>query len=234
MRILLVILCLSISSVSFAKGKGGFSFGGMLGLASTGGQTDINAMIGDANTGADGPISTGELTSGMEYIAHASYRFSGSMVEWQFRPSYFTASSTGTGTGGVDYNYEASGFTMFSVWRFVILESKIFKFFGNTGLGWAFVDGNVQENAYNVKFKGNGMGVLGGLGAEFCFTASHCMVVEGNVRYLPIQRTIVKSSSAASSGNHSSPANGEYEYNNSDVGISLSGIVGTLGYTFRF
>ena len=75
---------------------------------------------------------------------------------------------------------------------------------------------------------------VGGLGAEFCFTSSHCMTVEGNVRYLPIVRTIVDSNSSAGTNGHDGANGDEYEYGNSDVGLSLSGIVGTLGYTFRF
>lgn len=231
MRILLVLFCLSISTAAFAKGKGGFSFGGMLGLVSTGAQTDINKMINDANTRAT--ISTGEMSSAMEYTAHAAYRFSGSMVEWQFRPSYYTASETGTGTGG-SFDYEVTGFTLFSVWRFVILESNVFKFFGNTGIGWAFIDGSVKEASHTIKYDGNAMGIMGGLGAEFCFTKNHCMTVEGNVRYLPIVRTIVDSNSSDGTNGHDGASGEEYEFNGTDVGVSLSGIVGTLGYTFRF
>ncbi len=235
MKTLVLILTLIATPVCFAKGKGGFSIGVVLGLTSTGDQTDIITLISDANTRVGG-ISTSKMSSGLEYSGFWSYRFSGSMVALQLRPSYFSFSETGSDGASNPYNYEVSGFTIFPVLRFNVLESKIFKFFVNAGVGWGFVNGTVTEAAVKVEYSGNAMGSLAGLGAEFCFAGtSHCMTVEGNLRYLPIERTTVDAVTGAPAAIHTGTAlNGEYEINNSDVGVSLSGIMGSVGYTYYF
>ena len=75
-----------------------------------------------------------------------------------------------------------------------------------------------------------------GLGSEFCFgKGNHCMVVEGNVRFLPFDRNTVDSTSgtfAAPVTQHT--AGQELELNNKDLGTTFSGIIGNIGYAYYF
>jgi hypothetical protein len=235
-------LILSLTSTVFAArggGGGGLSAGSSIGggfVLTTPSQNDVNTLIDNANTNAGG-ISTKNLGAAIELYGHYSYRFSGSMFELQFRPSYFSQSSTGSGTGG-NYDYKLTGFTFFPILRLYPLESSFIKFFLQAGLGYGRLSGSITEASANVDFAGGAFGAIGGLGAEFCFTPNHCVVIEGNMRYLPIDRNIVSSSS----GTFSSPnslitqygSEQELEFSNQDLKTTMSGIQGILAYTYHF
>ena len=233
--LLVAVFVFGLPTLSWAK-SGGMSLGAELTLASAG-QTDLDNLIKSArsNNGA----STSELGSLLEISGTWAYRFSGSIVSMMFRPSYFTESTTGSGTPG-DYDYALSGFTLFGMTRFTALENKYFKFFLQTGIGWGFASGEITEGSVDLEFSGNNVGFLGGLGAEFCFGgSSHCMSIEGSVRYMPIDRTFVDSVSGSCSANTDTGLSQcldgeELELGNHDLRVSLSGILGTIGYTYYF
>jgi hypothetical protein len=118
--------------------------------------------------------------------------------------------------------------------RFVALENNIIKFFLQGGVGYGKLSGTVEQVANKLEFSGSTFGAMGGLGALFCFTASHCMGVEGNLRYLPISRNTVTSVTGTPTQFSQITTDGELEFDNSDVGTSMSGIVGAIYYTMIF
>ncbi|MEZ4872876.1 MAG: hypothetical protein R2827_11700 [Bdellovibrionales bacterium] len=236
-KILLSLLVVFLTPVvGIAAAGGGMSLGAQLSLASSG-QTDMDNLIKAARS--DNAATTSELGSMTEISGSWSYRFSGSIVSMIFRPSYYFVSTTGSGTPG-DYDYDLSGFTLFGISRFTALENNYFKFFLQTGLGWGFGSGSIEEGSVKVDFSGNNVGFLAGLGAEFCFGgSSHCMAIEGNVRYLPIARNMVDSVTGTCVSNTdtglSQCVDGrELELNDRDLSVSLSGIMGTIGYNYYF
>tara|TARA_B100000749_G_scaffold280771_1_gene278671 strand:+ start:170741 stop:171442 length:702 start_codon:yes stop_codon:yes gene_type:complete len=229
--LLSIAFILMLPGVSFAQ----MSLGGQLTLASSG-QTDYDNLIQSARS--DNSASTSELGSMLEISGTWAYRFNGSIVSMMFRPSYFTVGSDGNGTPG-SYDYSISGFTLFGITRFTALENNYFKFFLQTGIGWGFVNGSIKEGSVDVDFAGNNVGFLGGIGAEFCFGGSaHCMAIEGNIRYLPVNRNIVESVSgtcpSSDTGLSQCTDSRELELNDRDLAVSLSGILGTIGYTYYF
>ena len=224
MRILQAILVLvSLSgTTAFAVGSGhGLQFSISL---TTSTQNDLNSWVDSLGT-----AGTKNFTSGYEFMADYQYRFSSSMFAMKFRPSMYSNTASG---GGVDM--KLNGTTFFAMLRMYPLENSFMKFFLQTGVGIASMAGEITQGGSNVAFKGDSFGVLGGMGAEFCFTGNHCLVVEGNYRYLPIPRNTVTSSSGTVS-NLSYGGNGsELEFNNNDVSTSLSGLQGVLAYGLSF
>ena len=217
---LLLLITLLFSWNAHSAGKGGSSIGAFIGTTGAT-QTDVNSLI--AVTGGS------KLTSGLEFSGHYTYRFSGSIIAMQFRPSYFTSSVS---SGGVSYS--VTGFTLFPIFKMYWLESNYIKFFTQVGLGWGFASGEIKEASANAKFSSNNMGAMAGLGAEFCFFGgSHCVDVEGSFRYLPFVRNVVDSSSGTLSSG-ATTTDKEIEFNNADLGTTFSGIMGVLGYNFYF
>ncbi len=226
------ILVLLASSTSFSKG-GGHSLGAGIIFASPD-QEDINNLIERANARVGG-ISTKQLTSAYEFFAFWMYRFNGTMYAIQFRPSYFIQSQSGSGTGGT-YAYNLSGFTVFPIFRLYALENSFMKFFLQSGIGYGRINGKIEEAGATVEFAGGNFGMMGGAGAEFCFVPSHCIVVEGNLRYLPIDRNITTSSTGtfASDSISQNTVDHELEYNNQDLRTTLGGFQAVVEYTFHF
>ena len=198
-------------------------------------QKDINTAIATANTSATGPISSSNLSSAYEFYAQYAFRFSGSMFALLFRPSYFMQNSTGSGTDG-DYNYKLSGYTFFPMLRVYPLESAFMKFFLHVGVGWGQVSADLTTGTGNtLTFSGSNLGEMAGLGVDFCFTGSHCLTIEGNVRYLPIERNVASGASGTIVGVDNPISKGnEVEKNAMDLSTTLSGIQGVLAYTFNF
>lgn len=224
-----VVLGFSLSSQ--AKGSGGFAFGGGLGIT-TSSQSDMNSVIKATNTAVTG-VSTSEMGNAWEGHAFIEYRTSG-MLALQFRPSfYYLAESS---SGGYDYSY--LGFTIFPIARFYLLEDKYIKFFTNLGVGWGSLNGEIKEadQSASVKFSGNNLGYLAGLGAEFCFFgSSHCLAVEANLRVIGIERMTVDSTSGTFSRGITQHGKGqELELNDRDFGSNMSGMNVSLGYAFHF
>jgi hypothetical protein len=224
----LILLALSLlSSVALARGGGGHSFGGGVILVSPN-QNDLNSAVDSIN--ATQSLAVEKPGTGYEFDAFYQYRFSGSMFAFQFRPSYFMQSGKGSG-----YETKLNGFTVFPMLRLYPLENNFIKFFMQTGLGYGRLSGTMDGPSSSVAWAGDAFGAMGGLGAEFCFTPSHCLVVEGNLRYLPIPRNIVSSVSGTPPGFDAGiSANGELERSNMDVQTTMSGIQGVLNYQMNF
>jgi hypothetical protein len=239
----LLFICAVFLGSSFAhaaSGGGGSSIGGGL-LFSSSSQEDMDTLISGANARAGG-ISTKNFGSAYELLGYYQYRFSGTMFAVQFRPSYFTQSTTGSGTAG-NYDYKLSGFTTFGILRLYALENSFMKFFLQGGVGYGRLMGEITEVDSSVNFAGGNFGALGGLGAEFCFTPNHCMVIEGNLRYLPIERNISTSYTNGASGfasgsvsqpNAGSSSESEVEINGQDLKTTMGGLQGLLSYTYNF
>ena len=231
MKSFVFVFILLSSSVVFAKGKGGDSIGGFFGSAGST-QDDLNTVIGAANSRS--AITTGRLTSGYEVAFQITFRISS--LALQFRPSYFWASATGSGAVG-NHNYSLTGFTFFPILKWYMLEDKSIKFFTQFGMGYGSASGKIEEGTASVSFSGSNLGFLAGLGAEFCFSkGKHCVLLEGNYRYLPFVRNLVDSTSGTFlSGSVDAPTVGqELEYNSVDLSTTFSGILANVGYAYSF
>jgi hypothetical protein len=226
MRVLSFVFITLIASMAWSRG-GGHSIGGGISIGSPS-QGDLNGVIDDINSQQSASLS--KLSGAYEFWGHYSYRFSGSMFALHFRPSYFTSSTDG---GGREVSLK--GFMLYPMLRLFPLENKFIKFFMQAGIGITSLDGKISTPSASASFSGSGFGVSGGLGADFCFTANHCVGVEGNVRYNPIVRNTLDSAvTGTASSIGLSQGTGELERNNKDIATSVSGVSGGLYYTFVF
>lgn len=197
-------------------------------------QDDINGAIDDANTATTGGISTKNLGSGYEFFANWIIRFERSMYSIVLRPGYFTQSSTGSGNGQ-SYDYKLSGLTFFPMFRLTPLENDFIKFFMQMGLGYGSLSGDIKAAGQSIAFSGSAFGAVGGIGVDFCFTPSHCVTIEGNVRYLPIERNVASTGCTGTVPGLSQCGSGqEVERNSKDLQTTLSGVMGVLAYTLNF
>lgn len=235
------IFAFILSSQSFAAkkkgGKGSFAGGSLsvglgLGLTTTN-QSGLNTMIGTSKTAVNS--STSNFSSGMEYIGFATFLFSNNFVAIQLRPTYFTQSTSGSGTDG-SHSYDLSGYTVFPLVRIIPLSNDIIDFYMQFGLGYGKLNGSITNGARKAEFTGSNFGAQVGLGANFCIIPEHCFGIEGNYRYLPIERNIVSTATGGLPyGASQASADRELEdLNGSDVATSLSGISGILAYTYNF
>jgi hypothetical protein len=222
---LLVVICCG-SMASAAGGGSDFSAGFGVILA-TPTQDDLNSVTSEINAAESRSID--KLGSGYELAPYFQFRFSSSMFALQLRPSYFWQNASGSG-----YDTKLNGFTVFPILRLYPLENNFIHFYLQTGVGYGRLNGEMSGPNGKVSWAGGAFGALAGLGAEFCFTDAHCMVVEGNIRYLPIERNIVASSSGTPSGFDTVTNDGELENGNMDVKTTLSGIQGGLFYQMNF
>jgi opacity protein-like surface antigen len=215
-------------------GGGGHSIAGFLGFISPG-QDDMDLLIDRSNTRAGG-ISTKPFGQGYEFAFMYQYRISGTMFAIGFRPSLFTQSSSGEAPAGQKYKYSLSGWTFFPMLKLIPLENDFIKFFIQVGVGYGRLNGKIQEDQAEIEFSGGNFGGLSGLGAEFCFSDSHCVVLEGNLRYLPFERnkaTKVSGTFAANSLTNAVDAQ-EVEIDSRDLATTMSGVTANLGYIFTF
>lgn len=233
------VLLVSLFSTQDANARRGGGMSGDMGLGIgistvSAGQDDLNGAIDDAVAAG---ANTKNLGSAWEFYANWSYRFSGTMYAFVFRPSYFTQSTEGTGAGG-NYDYKLSGFTVMPIFRIYPLENSFIKFFMQAGLGYGSLSGAITAGAKNLDFKGSAFGAQGGVGVDFCFTPSHCLTVEGNLRYMPIERNLSTGGNCAAAGEipgiSQCGGSNEVERNNNDLKTTLSGVQGLIGYTMNF
>jgi len=231
-------LCSGVAQAASPRGGGGMSSGGNdlginLALVNTS-QANMNTLISRANTRVGG-ISTPQMNNAYEASLQYGYRFSGTIYEILFRPSYFYQKVNGSGTGG-DFNYGLTGYTLFPILRLYPLENDFMHFFVQVGLGYGVLNGSIQEGAASVTFSGQSFGSLVGLGSEFCFTSAHCMVIETNFRYLLMARNLADGASGSFQGNSLSQAtvDHEVELDGIDFQTTMSGLIVSLGYAFHF
>ncbi|MES2964370.1 MAG: hypothetical protein V4760_10795 [Bdellovibrionota bacterium] len=230
------VLAITLLTVSLANAKGaggGSQIGVQLGVTAAS-QEHINTLISRANTRVGG-ISTGAMNSAYEFSANYGYRFDGSVIALLFRPSFFYQKTSGSG-GGSSYNYGVTGFTIFPILRIIPLENDWLKFFMQVGVGYGRINGSVEEGTAKVDFEGAAFGSQAGLGAEFCYTANHCGTIEGNYRYLNMDRNTVTSSTGTfATGSLSQYGSGqEIEMDATDLAVRLSGLQFLVGYTYNF
>lgn len=226
-KILAVLTFGFIMSAQAAGGSDGHSFGvGFLFMSPS--QNDLNGAIDSINTSQSKSVD--KLNTAYEFNGFYQYRFSGSMFAMQLRPSYFMQNASGSG-----YDTKLSGFTLFPLLRMYPLENNFIHFYMQTGLGYGRLSGSMSGNGTSVDWAGDAFGAMAGLGAEFCFTPAHCVGVEGNFRYLPIQRNVVTDVSGTPAGFDATLSkDGELERNNMDVKTTLSGVQGALVYQMHF
>ncbi len=232
------LMLFSVNSQAAKKrgGKGAFAGGSLsvgfgVGFA-TAEQTGINDIIKNAKS--TNQATTSELKSATEYSLQGTFRFSNGFVAIQLRPTYFTQSESGTGTAGT-YSYELSGFTVFPLVRLIPLSNDLIDFYMQAGLGYGKLSGDMTNGSSKISFTGSNFGLQAGLGADFCFVPDHCVGIEGNYKYLPIQRNITTATSGIPGNGISQAAiDQELEVNGSDMGTTFSGISGTVSYTYNF
>lgn len=233
------VLTLAAPEAQAARSGGGASLSGNssigFGLSLvTANQSDLNGVMDDIGTSYPGQYSVKNLGSAYEFYAQYAFRFSGSMFGLVFRPSYFTQSSEGN-CGSSSCSFKLNGLAFFPMLRLTPLENSFIKFYMQAGLGFGTLNTEVSEGSAKASFSGNTVGEIAGLGVDFCFTATHCLTIEGNVRYLPIQRNTGSSSSGTFSGGFSQVGStGEIEYRSSDLATTMSGIQGVMAYTMNF
>lgn len=232
-----VATIISFSQASFAKrGGGGISGSSELGIGLStisSNQKDINAIIDNVNS-TQGGVSTKNLTSAYDLFIQYAFRFNGSIFALVFRPSYFTQSANGSGATVGDYEHSLSGYTFFPLLRLYPLENNYIRFFMQAGVGFGYLKGAVKEGASSMNYSGSNFGAQAGLGADFCFTENHCLTLEGNVRYLPIERNVADNVSGSFTGFTQTEASREVEYDRNDMTTTMSGIQGILAYTYIF
>lgn len=208
---------------SFFSGDSSIGFGLALVPA---GQSGLDGMIDELNDANN--TSTKNFGSGYEFFANWIYRYERSDYALVFRPSYFMQDATGDGN-----SFKLSGFTVYPMFRYYALENDFIGFFFQGGLGYGSLKGDVSIDTGSFAFEGSAFGAIGGIGVDFCFIPGHCLTIEGNLRYHPIERNIVKSGNCAF-GTIQCSAGNEFEINSRDVGTTFSGIQGIAGYTFKF
>ena len=139
------LICGSTFSAFAARGSsgGGASLGG--GSSSFGlgiiimspSQDDLNGAIGAINSAQSTAID--KLGTAYEFAGYYQYRFMSSMYAMQFRPSYFTQTSKGSG-----FETKLTGLTFFPILRMYALENSFIHFFVQTA---------EFDNTYNSFFK---------------------------------------------------------------------------------
>ncbi|MCB0351023.1 MAG: outer membrane beta-barrel protein, partial [Bdellovibrionales bacterium] len=225
--VLMALVGVGFSS-AFAAGQGGWSMGGNIGFINAD-QDDMNKEIEAGGVGAS------KFGNAWEVNGHIGYRISGSSIGLSFRPSYFLY----TEEKGTDTAFSMSGFTIFPMMKWYMLEDQTIKFFSQFGIGYGHMSGSIEEATNSVDFSGGSLGYQAGLGAEFCFARVHCVNVEGNLRFLGVERFTVDSVSGTLVGAGSSKitqdAKGkELEINDRDFAGSMSGVLAMVGYTLYF
>lgn len=199
-------------------------------------QTDMNNLISAARDSAT--ATTKDLGSAYDIWANFVYRFAASSYAFVFRPSYFIQETDGSGPAG-SYDYSLKGYTIMPMIRIYPLENSFIRFYMQGGLGYGNLEGSIKAGAFNQDFKGQAFGAIGGIGAEFCFTDTHCLTVEGNLRYLPIERNVSTGGNCTTAGDipglSQCGASGvEIERNNKDLSTTMSGVQGVVGYSMYF
>lgn len=202
--------------------SGAHSIGG--GIILTGpSQNDVNSWVS-----SHALAGTKELGAGYELFFNYEFRFSSTMFALHFRPSYMNQSASGAGIESA-----ITAITFFPMLRLYPLENDYIKFFFQTGIGVAKADLTLSNsnNGGSGTYSATEFGALAGLGASFCFTESSCVGVEGNMRYLPMNRL---TGNGTTLGGNITQTSGELEKGGTDLAVTLSGIQGALTYQYAF
>ncbi len=223
------------TSVANARGRSGGASGAFSGESSIGielsvggpSQDDLNGVVDSIN--ALQSRSTNKLGTSYEISVDYQSRLSGTIFAIQYRPSYFTQSATGSG-----YDTKLVGMTFFPMLRLYPLENGFIHFFLQGGIGYGKLSGSMTGPFGSVNWSGESFGMQGGLGAEFMITDSQAIMLEGNLRYMPIQRNITSSTTGTPSGFSQTAGGYELESNGTDTKTTLSGVYGVVGYRFIF
>ena len=233
-QILIRLLLVSISFTTIyasAAAQGGSRFGGFLGLA-VNSQDDLEQLGKDAEA-SDNALSVESMGSGLELAGFYQYRFSGSMWALQFRPSYFMQSADGSGSSS-SYEYSANAFTFFPIMKMYPLENSFIGLYMQLGIGFGMVFGDIKEATASTEYSGNSLGYLVGLGVDFCFFQNHCIALEANLRQLSFERLTADSHSGGLGNLTQAQSGKEVEIDGRDLEVSLSGILTSVGYIYRF
>lgn len=207
---------------------GGHSFGIGLGFMSPS-QDDLDSHINEANNASPG-ANINKFGTAYEVALNYEYRMENSIYALQFRPTYFTSKTDGNG-----YDYKLTGYTFFPILKIYALENEFIHFFFQTGVGYGKLSGQISQPGGSIDYSGSAFGLLGGIGAQFCFTEAHCLVAEGNLRYLPFERNLVDSSNGTVTGGITQSGGGqELEYQNHDLKTTMSGVQGMVTYQLKF
>lgn len=211
---------------------GSFSIGAGIALA-TAEQTGMNNMINQAKASA--ASTAGSMGAATEFVGYATFRFANGFTAIQLRPTLFSQSASGSGSDGA-HEYNLDGYTIFPLARIIPLSNDFIDFYLQGGLGYGKLNGKARNGARQAEFSGSAFGMQAGLGAEFCFVPDHCFNLEGNYRYLPIERNIVSTFTTPSPHGTSQPTtDSELEdMNGHDIPTSLSGLSGLISYTYNF
>lgn len=231
----LTAVTIAAGNAAFAQGLAGGAWAiGFSGGVVSSSQNDMNDLIKRNNTGDDGPISTGQMTSAYELAPFMTYRFDSTIFAFQLRPSYFYQSEDGSGDEG-SYEMAVTGWTVFPLLRLYPLENESMKFYMQFGLGYGRMMGEINEGAgNNVKFESGSFGTVVGMGAEFCFTVNHCINLEGDYRYLNFERSLVMKSSGTFEHLTSYDKGAEIEMDDRDLTVRMGGLMFMGGYTYWF
>lgn len=223
--VFIVTLMSLIADPAFARRRslgGDHAIGGGIILAGPS-QNDVNSWVS-----SHGLAGTKELGAGYELFFNYEFRFSSTMFALHFRPSYLTQSASGAGIES-----SVTAITFFPMLRLYPLENDYIKFFFQTGIGVAKMDLKLSNsgNGGSGSYSATEFGAMAGLGASFCITESSCIGVEGNMRYLPMNRI---TGSGSPLGGNITQTEGELEQNNRDLAVTLSGIQGAITYQMNF
>ena len=236
LTIILAGIFILSSSSHAARFGGGGSFGGGGGSetdkfifgagVTTAHQTDMNSWMSGTNQ-----VGTQDLGSAWEFSVSYFHRVAGTIYEVGLRPSYFMQNASG---GGVSTNL--NGYLLYPILRIYPLENSFIHFFMEVGMGYGQMSGTAGDSntSASANFSASAFGAEGGIGVDFCFTDTHCVTVEGMVRYHPLTRSIISSTTGTFSNNLSGTLNHELEYNGLDVQNTFSGVIGQMAYTYRF
>jgi opacity protein-like surface antigen len=238
---LFICACVTPSAAMARGSMGGGGLGGdnqfsIIAGVSNSNQDQINTLISRSNARTtSGPISTPALNSAYELGVQYGYRFTGTMYAVLLRPTYFYEKATGSGKDG-SYNYGISGFTIIPMLRLYPLENEFMKFFLQLGVGYGRANTSIEEGSARLDAVGDAFGTTLGLGAEFCMTASQCLSLEANLRYMTVVRNIASEASGtwASDSLSQAQTNKEVELDSDDLMVRMGGLQFLAGYVIHF
>lgn len=230
MKIAIILFSLTLALPSFAK-DGGVSFG-IIGGQSSAEQKHINTLRTRSNMAAEG-ISTGDLTNAWEFGAFL--QFASSMWAFQLRPAYFTQSEDGTASNGDVYEYSVTGYSVTGLFKLYPLQSNELRLFFQAGVAWGNLEVDIQENDFKATAAGSNLGYQIGIGLEMMF-GIHSIFLEGNWRFLPIERNIVTSTTGTPRDDSATQygKDKELEFDDRDLSTSMTGMQLLVGYALNF
>lgn len=238
MRLKAFIFLLSFCFPPFIHAQSGGGRGGSFQMGIVGGKTSaeqkhLNTLQTRANTRAGG-ISVGDLDSAWEYGAFMQWRFG--FLGLQFRGTWLNQSEDGKDSDGNTYKYSVQGQTGAVIFRLYPLESGEIKLAFQTGVAWGRASTEIKEGDFTAKASGSNLGYMVGVAVEIVLAGSHGITLEGGWRYLPILQLYVDSSSGTPDGQSATQysKNSELEFDNRDLGVTMTGSQLLVAYSFHF